>query len=104
MIEEKFGKMTVTRGKKHTFLGMGIDFNDDGRTSILMKGYLVEAIDDFDGDIIKFAATPLLLSDDESLPLDFLLFWLIFHPQIQPSILMEPISVFVQYSWNPSFE
>jgi len=37
MIEEKFGKMTMTRGKKHTFLGMTIDFNDDGRTGILMK-------------------------------------------------------------------
>ena len=37
---------------------MTIDFNDDGRTGILMKNYLVEAIDDFDGDVIKSAATP----------------------------------------------
>ncbi len=29
-IEERFGKMTVTRGKEHVFLGMGISFHDDG--------------------------------------------------------------------------
>ena len=28
--------------------------------------------------------------------------WYIYHPQIQASILMQPISVFVQYPWNPS--
>jgi len=58
MIEARFGKMTVTRGKKHTFLGMDIDFKDNGTASILMKGYLKEAIQDFDGDIIRSAATP----------------------------------------------
>ena len=29
LIEQHFGKMTVTRGKKHVFLGMEICFNDD---------------------------------------------------------------------------
>ena len=33
-IEREFGKMSVTRGRKHTFVGMGIEFNDD-RTIIL---------------------------------------------------------------------
>jgi hypothetical protein len=40
-IEAKFGKMTVTRGKCHVFLGMDITFNDDdGTVTILMKEYL----------------------------------------------------------------
>ena len=47
MIEVKFRKMTVTRGKHHVFLGMDITFNDnDGTVTILMKGYLKEAIAD----------------------------------------------------------
>ena len=37
-IEVKFGKMTVTRGKHHVFLGMDITFNDnDGTVTILMN-------------------------------------------------------------------
>jgi hypothetical protein len=57
-IEERFGKMTVTRGKEHVFLGMNITFNDDGTASIKMKDYLKEAIADFGEDIVKSAATP----------------------------------------------
>ena len=46
-IEAKFGKMTVTRGKHHVFLGMDITFNDNnGTVTILMKEYLKEAIAD----------------------------------------------------------
>ena len=29
-IEESFGKMTVTRGKTHNFVGMDLDFKDNG--------------------------------------------------------------------------
>jgi len=43
-IEERFGKMTVTRGKEHVFLGMNIRFNDDGTASVRMKEYVQEAI------------------------------------------------------------
>jgi hypothetical protein len=43
-IEEKFGKMTVTRGDTHTFLGMNFVFNSDGTATISMKNYLVESI------------------------------------------------------------
>jgi hypothetical protein len=45
-IEEKFGKMTVTRGDTHTFLGMNFVFNRDGTATISMKDYLVESIED----------------------------------------------------------
>jgi len=33
-IEKHFGKMTVTIGKKHTFLGIDICFNEDGTVQI----------------------------------------------------------------------
>jgi hypothetical protein len=58
-IEAKFGKMTVTRRKRHVFLGMYITFNeDDGTVTILMKEYLKEAIADSGMDASKVAPTP----------------------------------------------
>ena len=51
-IEDKFGKMTVTRGKKHKFIGMDIEFLDNGTVKILMADYLRDAIKDF-GPVIK---------------------------------------------------
>ena len=41
-IEESFGKMTVTRGKTHNFVGMDIDFKDNGSVGILMQEYIKE--------------------------------------------------------------
>jgi hypothetical protein len=57
-IENRFGKMSVTRGKKHTFLGMNITYNDDRTASILMREYLEEAIAEFDGPIKRTASSP----------------------------------------------
>ena len=57
-IEEKFGKMTVTRGKSHTFLGMKLTLQDDGTVQIDMKEYVKEAIEEFGEDVSKTAATP----------------------------------------------
>jgi len=45
-IEAKFGKMTVTRGKHHVFLGIDITFNNNGTVTLTMKEYLKEAIAD----------------------------------------------------------
>jgi len=56
-IEEKFGKMTVTRGKSHDFLGMNIDFLEDKTVTVGMKEHIKGAIADFPEDIIKNAAT-----------------------------------------------
>ena len=44
-IEEKFGKMSVTRGKKHTFVGIDIEFHDNGTVSLSMLDYVKECID-----------------------------------------------------------
>jgi hypothetical protein len=57
-IEKRFGKMTVTRGKEHVFLGMDIVFRDDGTASVKMKSYIKEAIAEFRSDISCIAATP----------------------------------------------
>jgi hypothetical protein len=59
-IESKFGKMTVTRGNTHEFLGMKIRYNDNGTASISMKQYIQEALNDFSEDIKNTAATPAL--------------------------------------------
>jgi hypothetical protein len=68
-IESKFGKMAVTRGKKHVFLGMNMEFHTNGTTTIKMKEYIKEAIADFGGTIVRRAATPAkknLFDIDES--------------------------------------
>jgi hypothetical protein len=57
-IEARFGKMTVTRGKEHVFLGMDIKFHANGTVSVKMKEYIKEAIADFGDDITRTAATP----------------------------------------------
>lgn len=57
-IEEKFGKMTIVRGKQHVFLGMNITYNDNRTATIQMKEYLEEAITDSGLCIKKTAASP----------------------------------------------
>ena len=57
-IEERFGKMTVTRKKVHVFLGMHITFLENGTAEILMKDYLLEAITDFGETINRSATSP----------------------------------------------
>jgi len=57
-IKEKFGKMVVSRGKSHDFLGMKIDFLDDKTVTVGMKKHIKGAITNFPEDIIRNAATP----------------------------------------------
>ena len=57
-IEERFGKMTVKRGKQHVFVGMDIDFIEKGKVKITMRNHLEEAIEVFGGDITMGATTP----------------------------------------------
>ena len=57
-IEEKFGKMVVTRGKSHDFLGMKIDFLDDKTVTVWMKEHIKGAIAIYPEDIIRNASTP----------------------------------------------
>ena len=58
-IETKFGKMTVTRGLQHEFLGMHIVLDRKAKTvKITMASYLQEAIAESGMDISRVAATP----------------------------------------------
>jgi len=71
LLELEFGKMSVTRGKEHTFLGMVVTYNDNRTASINMKGYLQEAIAEFGEDCTKHATTPAkkdLFNVDINLP------------------------------------
>jgi hypothetical protein len=69
-MEQQFGKMTVTRGDEHIFLGMHIKYDKRAKTAtITMKEYLKEAIDESGMDIQRVAATPArktLFDVDES--------------------------------------
>jgi len=57
-LEERFNKMTVTRGKEHSFLGMNIKHPEQQTTEISMKCYLQEAIKESKMDITCTANTP----------------------------------------------
>lgn len=76
-IEKKHGKMTVKRGKKHVFVGIGIEFTDEKTVKIMMKDYITESIEQFEqhGDTITKgpktpAANTLFNTDDNSPMLD----------------------------------
>ena len=57
-IEKKFGKMSITRGKKHSFIGMDIDILENKKLKILMKCHIEEAINNFNEEITRTAPTP----------------------------------------------
>jgi hypothetical protein len=57
-IEERFGKMTVTRGKKHVFLGMKIHYLENRTAEIDMSDYMREGTEEFPEVINSSAATP----------------------------------------------
>jgi hypothetical protein len=45
-------------GKKHDYLGVDMEFNDDGTLGVLMIKYLQDVIEDFPEMITGKAATP----------------------------------------------
>ena len=56
-IENKFGKMSVTRGDKHDFLGMNIHFKAK-KVKISMNKHILKAMNDFPENITRNASTP----------------------------------------------
>lgn len=58
LIEERFGKMTVTRGKRHVFLGMHFEMMPNGTVEISMSDYLREAIEESGLHVARGVATP----------------------------------------------
>jgi hypothetical protein len=57
-LEQRFDKMTVTRGQEYVFLGMHIRYTNKGTAVITMKDYLTEAIEESGLDISKSVSTP----------------------------------------------
>jgi Reverse transcriptase (RNA-dependent DNA polymerase) len=62
MLEGHFGKMTVSRGAQHEFLGMHLDYLGDGTVTIHMPSYLHGAINDSGLSITKSSPTPAAAS------------------------------------------
>ena len=65
-IEAKFGKMTVTRGKRHTFVGMDIEFQADGTVALSMEEYIKECVSLYEPQLktYKTPAAGTLFDDD----------------------------------------
>ena len=57
-LESKFGKMTVTRGKQHEYIGMHIRFNKDRTVTINMSHHVNEALATFPDTVSKATTTP----------------------------------------------
>ena len=51
-------KMSVTRGKKHRYLGMDMDYSTPGVLQVLIVKYIQDILDDFPELITKSAPTP----------------------------------------------
>ena len=47
IIKTHFGEIKITRGKKHTFLGMNLRITEDKKIEIDMEDQLMDAIDVF---------------------------------------------------------
>jgi hypothetical protein len=56
--EEPVGKMTMTWGREHKFLGMKIRYNENRTATATMRGYLQEAIDKSGIEIKQTVITP----------------------------------------------
>ena len=61
VLENKYGEMLVTRGRKHTYVGINFDFKPDGSVDIEMKDYLKECIKEFPDEISNVVTTPAAL-------------------------------------------
>ena len=72
-IEERFGKMTVTRGLQHNFLGMDITFNQDETVTVDMSEYVCDTLAssgiDLSGSTAPTPAKRNLFELDEASPL-----------------------------------
>jgi hypothetical protein len=71
-IEERFGKVTVTRGRESVFLGMNFTFNTNSTVSISMKDYLKECITESKLNTARSIVSPIrkdLFEIDKSIPL-----------------------------------
>ena len=57
-LEERFGVMRKSFGKKHTYLGMQVELRDDGSVHFTMPDHIKEAIDAFGEELGRTAPNP----------------------------------------------
>ena len=57
-IKNRFGEMTVTRGFKHTFVGIDIELCMDGTVKLVMMDYLKKRSEVFEENISGMSPTP----------------------------------------------
>jgi Ca2+-binding EF-hand superfamily protein len=73
-LKPHFGKLTITRGDTHTFLGMDIKIRNDGKFEILQTDHLKEAFEMFGEDLTRkvtsSASSYLFQVDNNSKMLD----------------------------------
>ena len=73
ILNNKFNQMTITRGRKHTYLGMNFELKN-GKVEMEMKGYLEECIQAYGEVIVSVASTPanksLMIVNEESMRLE----------------------------------
>ena len=55
--ENESGKVKVTRGKKHKYLGMMLDYTIEGSVKIDMEDYINKIIDKFPEEVEKVTRT-----------------------------------------------
>lgn len=60
-LKKRYGKdalLTVTRGRVHDYLGMTIDYQEDGKVKFTMIDYIENMLNEVPGDISGESATP----------------------------------------------
>ena len=57
-LESNYGKMSMTVGKRHTYVGMNIQYNDSGTVTIDMVDYVKECLAEFPETLEKEVKTP----------------------------------------------
>ena len=57
-LESIYGKLDASRGDKHQYLGMDLDFSEPGKAKISMKQFTRKAIDEFPDQLPKTVGTP----------------------------------------------
>ena len=57
-LEDRFGVMRKSFGKKHNYLGMEVEFLDDGSVQFMVPDHIKEAIEDFGEDLGRTAPNP----------------------------------------------
>jgi hypothetical protein len=61
LLEQEFGKhapLTICRGRIHEYLGMTLDFSEDGKVKILMIDYITSLLEDYETEAPGDAASP----------------------------------------------